>query len=152
MSQCWYLILSTASGSVLTHYQGYRWQISDWGDRLRTKMKLYSFSSMSLFSLHLLLALKVLFMFYNWTIPAQLQQLQRAGLRLWSTGDLFNYWQNCFWAATSCRCRCVRKEDVVMPSRSFTRAGSQEYQILQIANPAGSRGKMHAPSPAKSCH
>lgn len=50
-------------------------------------MELSSFSSMSLFFLHLLLVLKVLF--YNWTIPAQLQWLHRAGLRLWRTGDLF---------------------------------------------------------------
>lgn len=78
-------------------------------------MELSSFSSMSLFSLHLLLVLKVLLIFYNWTMWAQLQWLHRAGLRLWSTADLFKhwyFWQNCFWTAASSRCRVVRKGGV----------------------------------------
>lgn len=51
-------------------------------------MELSNFSSMSLFFLHLLLVLKVLFMFCNLKTPAWLQWLPRPGLRLWSAGNL----------------------------------------------------------------
>lgn len=143
-SQCCYLVISTISVSVVMHCQDYRWQINDWGDRLGTRMEVSSFSSMSLFPFHLLLVLRVLLMFCNWTTQAQLQWLGRVGLGLWGTGDLFKRWNYCLLPKLLPSSNFLEVHSPVLWERGFwgPQAGAlqeQECQESGVPNPAAGK-------------
>ena len=86
-SQCRYLIISTISGSVVMHCQDYKFMtgVTD------LEWKYPAFPACPFSPPHLVLVLRVLLMFYNWTMQAQLQWLGRVGLGLWGTGDLLKH-------------------------------------------------------------